>query len=439
MKTQLGGPRLRETLASMGIGLFGSVLLGLSWLAFFKQPLMPGMLALGIALTGGIVLVDRFPIHLRYATKVSITSVALYMTAMLLPQPLAVTCAALGMTAAGVLAREERGLLATDIVFDAARWVIIVSVGSGILNLPIPAFIPHNLLLILAAAGMFLSDILTFSVYTSIIAVQQSLLVLVRETLLHAYAIESIQYMIGLLGVLAFYQAPWALLLLILTCAIVHWSFKRLMEIQQGTREILERTADAVDQRDPFTGFHSKRVEKLTRLIVEQLNIYGTEAELICLASRLHDIGKGVIPIDVLHKPGKLTEDEWVLVKRHPESGAQMVSQFPDFNRGAQMILAHHERWDGKGYPRGLKGPDIPLGARLIAVADAFDAMTSDRPYRRRLTRQEAIQRLVEGRGSQWDPLIVDALLACIDKEDARAQVALPLGHTVHFPLVEKP
>jgi putative nucleotidyltransferase with HDIG domain len=176
----------------------------------------------------------------------------------------------------------------------------------------------------------------------------------------------------------------------------------------------MERIADAVDLRDTYTGHHSRRVTEYTERILRQLNLSGPAATLIITAARVHDIGKVDVPDNILKKEGPLTESEWVMMKAHAEHGAELLARHPAFKPCADIVRHHHERMDGKGYPDGLQGYAIPWGARVIAVADSYDAMTSDRPYRRGMSPTRATQILAEGRGTQWDPMIVDALLQCI-------------------------
>jgi putative two-component system response regulator len=129
----------------------------------------------------------------------------------------------------------------------------------------------------------------------------------------------------------------------------------------------------------------------------------------------VHDIGKIVIDLSLLSKPGKLTDEEWKIFQQHPVTGVQMLSLFPDFADGIALVRSHHERIDGRGYPDGKAGDAIPLGARILAVADGFDAMASPRPYRGALPAEVVLSELREGRGSHWDADVVDVLLHLID------------------------
>jgi HD-GYP domain-containing protein (c-di-GMP phosphodiesterase class II) len=193
--------------------------------------------------------------------------------------------------------------------------------------------------------------------------------------------------------------------------------------MSQYTDKLLKGLADAVDARDTYIGGHSRRVATYTKRILHALNITQADTMLIVTAARVHDIGKLYVPDAILHKAGPLTAEEWETMKAHAAHGAEFLARHADFQPYAELVRHHHERIDGKGYPSGLCGDAIPLGARVIAVADSYDAMTSDRPYRRGMPPTQATQILHEGRGTQWDPLIVDALLQWIANPSERPMI----------------
>ena len=166
--------------------------------------------------------------------------------------------------------------------------------------------------------------------------------------------------------------------------------------------------AKAVDARDTYTGSHSTRVAELSAWITHRLGLDREQIELTRLAASLHDLGKLAIPEEILQKPGPLSDPERLVLQRHPEIGHRMLESL-GVDPVAEWVLHHHERWDGTGYPDRLRGEEIPLGARIIFVADAYDAMTSDRAYRGRLTPREAIEELERCSGTQFDPEIVAA------------------------------
>jgi putative nucleotidyltransferase with HDIG domain len=169
--------------------------------------------------------------------------------------------------------------------------------------------------------------------------------------------------------------------------------------------------AQVVDDRDSSTFHHSERVASYAVSLAGELSLDQSLIELIEQAASVHDLGKIGVPDRVLLKPGPLTTDERATMWLHTQIGARILSQFHLFRSGAEIVLHHHEAFDGSGYPHGLAGDAIPLGARVVAVADAFDAMTSDRPYRRALSVDEAVERFRIGSGRQWDPVVVSAML----------------------------
>ena len=194
---------------------------------------------------------------------------------------------------------------------------------------------------------------------------------------------------------------------------------QQLRQLQAALRELeaaydatLDAITAAVDLRTGETPGHSRRVAAYTLELAAGVGI--TDPLVLGQIRRgalLHDIGKLGIPDAVLHKPGPLTEREWRWMRRHPELGYRLLSGIPFLREAAVIVLYHHEHWDGTGYPHGLKGEEIPLPARLFAVADALDAITSDRPYRPALSFEEARRRLTQGAGHQFDPGVVRAFL----------------------------
>jgi len=179
--------------------------------------------------------------------------------------------------------------------------------------------------------------------------------------------------------------------------------------------------ARAVDARDVYTGSHSQRVAELAARTARRLGLPDEEVELTRLAASLHDLGKLAIPEEILRKPGPLTEPERIVLERHPQIGFRMLESL-GVDPVADWVLHHHERWDGSGYPDGVAGEGIPLGARIIFVADAYDAMISERVYRRRVSPVEAIAELDRCAGTQFDPDVVAALAEELALDAASAQ-----------------
>jgi putative nucleotidyltransferase with HDIG domain len=166
----------------------------------------------------------------------------------------------------------------------------------------------------------------------------------------------------------------------------------------------LSSLVGAIEARDPYTKQHSTRVKRISLTLAREIGFSQGDLNILEVAASLHDIGKIGIPDHILLKPGKLTAEEYEIVKRHPAIGADIISHFNLWGQERELIVHHHERWDGKGYPHGLAGAEIPVLARLISVVDAFDAMTSDRSYRKKLSDETALDIIAENAGSQFDP-----------------------------------
>jgi GAF domain-containing protein len=174
--------------------------------------------------------------------------------------------------------------------------------------------------------------------------------------------------------------------------------------------------ANSIDARDPYTKGHSERVTAYAVMIAEGLDMSQDELERLRYAGLLHDIGKIRIRDHILHKPGRLTDLEFSEMKKHPEYGVEIMQPVKAFKHILPAMLYHHERYDGRGYPHGLAGEDIPLPARILCVADCFDAMTSDRPYRKGMPVADAVAELVRNKRTQFDPDLVDIFLRVVEQ-----------------------
>ncbi len=194
---------------------------------------------------------------------------------------------------------------------------------------------------------------------------------------------------------------------------------KKLNEELEKAQNVLYSLATALEVNDPYTHGHSERVSRLALKIAKLMKLPPKEQELIKRASLLHDIGKIGVNITVIHKPGPLTEEEFEIVKAHPVIGEKICSPLKFAQPMIPIIKYHHERLDGRGYPEGLKGEEIPLGARIVAVADAYDAFTSRRPYRAAVSRKDAISILrTESKEGRWDREVVEVLCRILAEDE---------------------
>ena len=206
-----------------------------------------------------------------------------------------------------------------------------------------------------------------------------------------------------------------------------HW-FGRQRILLEGLTTAHEETVDglvpALDLREHSTGMHSQRVREYTLLLAGRLEVDAPARQHIAYGALLHDVGKIAIPDHILLKPARLTDEEWIEIRKHPDVGYEIVRRVPFLQKAAEIVHAHHERYDGRGYPRGLAREHIPLGARLFAVADVYDALTSDRPYHAAMTYEQAAAEIRDGDGSHLDPAVVAAFLA-VPRADLEAITSL--------------
>lgn len=204
---------------------------------------------------------------------------------------------------------------------------------------------------------------------------------------------------------------------------------------QAGFLASIQALMKALEARDLYTGGHSERVRTWTIRICRQLDLSELQIENLSIAARLHDIGKVGIQDAILAKPSPLSPDEWQIMRSHPIVGVEILSPIRMLQSVLPIIRGHHERWDGKGYPDGIRGQSIPLGSRVIAVEDAYDALVTNRPYRKGFSREKAREILRMGSGTQWDAKVVNALLFVQTRSRTNSQQPLECISEVQDPV----
>lgn len=219
---------------------------------------------------------------------------------------------------------------------------------------------------------------------------------------------------LGIITAMLYERDPYAIALLVIPLIMTHISFQNYANLVHQSQETIEMLALALDKRDPYTSHHSSQVASLATKIASEMHLKPSEIDAISMGGRVHDLGKISIPDSILNKPSPLTADEYARVKQHPKDGYDLLSGLHFYRKVLSFVLYHHERVDGKGYPDGLKSESIPLGAKIISVADAYDAMTSHRPYRDAMSCEQAIAELVKNSGTQFDPSVVEAAVRII-------------------------
>jgi HD-GYP domain-containing protein (c-di-GMP phosphodiesterase class II) len=355
------------------------------------------------------------------------------LVAVILLFPLAWTLAitAVGMLLGGLLRgqRQAPKLLfnTANLALSVAAGSLVWSIGSRIAQLESPLSIPWIAVAALAYYGVntgLLAAMVAFVLDLPVALVWQRNH---RKVLLANMALLAAGVPVA--GLWLAY--PWMLVCLAVALLAVHRAMADRIKLETQTLDSLFQLADILDARDRYTHGHSERVGYYAEQLAVQLHLSGDRAHLAFLAGRLHDIGKCAINNEVLLKRGALDDDERSHMRRHPEVGSAMLAHFSLFGEVARFVRSHHERWDGKGYPDGLRAEAIPLESRIIAVVDAYDAMTTTRPYRVGLPHAEAARRLREGADRQWDPRVVSAFVSWAERHQANAPLAVePLPQT---------
>jgi HD-GYP domain-containing protein (c-di-GMP phosphodiesterase class II) len=207
---------------------------------------------------------------------------------------------------------------------------------------------------------------------------------------------------------------PFASAIVLVPLYVARWAMGQFAEQQRAHSATLAALCQAVETKDFYTRGHSDRVSRGASMIAREINMPPARAEAVTFAGMLHDVGKLGVPTKVLQKEGALTEEEYAAIQLHPMRGLEIVGEIGFLNEALTGIMHHHERMDGRGYPMGFAGDEIPEFAKIIAVADAFDSITSTRSYRRARSIEEAVAELKRGAGSQFDPKIVDAFISAL-------------------------
>jgi HD-GYP domain-containing protein (c-di-GMP phosphodiesterase class II) len=362
------------------------------------------------------VLAERFTIHLTHKTAINVSS-APYLAAVLILPPAIPGAIAMVGGLIGHLSRQRRDPI--EVGFNASvRGLSYLSAAYVYANLrdhphlgpDVAGFGGIGAVVIAAATAHLIS---TVAIATAAGLQLQSnplriFAVTITSDLAPEAAITAIAIQIAFLAKTELILAPVAALPLLL----VYIVFRESVQLRADTHRALADLVEVVELRDPYTAGHSRRVAETARALALRLGLTHEEADFIESAGRVHDLGKVAIDPAVLMKPGRLTDEEMTEMQRHPALGADVVARFAAYGEGWRLVRHHHERWDGKGYPDGLSGADIPMGARILAVADTYDALTSARPYREAKSTAFAIKILTEGAGTQWERSVVDALLA---------------------------
>ena len=317
------------------------------------------------------------------------------------------------------------GLLA--IAFNVSQLVVTVTLAGFLLqalqrqSLDVTGI--RDLGLAIATFGIYFAANLSFVI--GIVALTEAK----KFTLSLADSIRQffVQYLVLCVSALllsALYSiSVWHVLLALFPLTLVHVSFRGYVKLQTEARNTFEKISQLLDARDHYTAVHSMEVAALAVKIGVEMGLGRREIERIDIAARVHDIGKIAVPDAILLKPGKLSEDEWIKMREHPVISAELIAGIEIYSPVAKAVRHEHERWNGTGYPDGLKGEEIPLLSRIIAAADIYNALSTDRPYRKAFSREETARMINDMTEVELDPLVSAALLRVLEDMPAEPEV----------------
>lgn len=370
-----------------------------------------------MALTGAAICAEVFPIRMPRGAELTV-STAIYFAAILILPPAG---ALIPSTVAMASLRFTQRQSLFKVVFNISQYTLAVGLASigyhllGGRSIDEQQIFQIDLLIPLCVAAIIYL-ILNAGIVFGMVALMQRLPF--RYVLFSTRTI--MPQILGMLCVGVLLASEWGSLKMaffIPPLIAIYLSIMSSTRLVDETTAALADIATIVDTRDPNTYDHSLRVAEYTERIAIRLGLSSEDVEFFKLCGRLHDIGKIGITDALLFKPGALSEDEKAEFNRHAMIGANLLRNFQLFRKGVNIVAAHHERYDGRGYPNRLQGDAIPLGARIIAVADSFDAMTSNRPYRSGMSKEQAMDILRQGAGTQWDPSIISVFLDLLSAE----------------------
>jgi putative nucleotidyltransferase with HDIG domain len=372
----------------------------------------------------------RFPVYLSLSHKVSVAAAVFFAAALLLPvwQAGALVAASLVLDSAiaaliKIRATREKppwGAIGLSLLFNAGQgYFSVLAAGLVLAAAGVSAYkgmeSPSDAIAIVAAgAAMYATNVLFMSVAAALATSRNPWAISITTHRMVSAQFASL-YVVGAAAAFASVRFWWVPVLGALPAVLAYVSMRNRVELRREAVRAMERLAEEVDRRDPYTYQHSQRVAEYARSIARQLRLTAAEIELVELAAKVHDIGKIRVPDVILLKPGRLTDDERRVMETHPRLGFEILRQFSEYAKVLDLVLSHHERYDGRGYPNGTVGRRLLLIAQVIPVADSLDAMTSGRAYRGARSLDWALAELRRGAGTQWNPGVVEAAVAALE------------------------
>ncbi|HKW07965.1 MAG TPA: HD-GYP domain-containing protein [Candidatus Dormibacteraeota bacterium] len=405
----------------MAAGLFAANLKGL----VTGHP--DGWLVGALAVAG--ILALEFPLHASINEKLSVASAVFFAAVLLLPMWQAAALVG-GLQASDLLiaairrtirTRETPPLraVAVNMVFNGGQaYLSAVAAGALLAGGGVSArnglSAPGDIGVIAAAA------VVMYVLNLALVAIAKALMTsrnpmhLFFDTQRIAYVQFASLYGLGAVTAFVTVRVVWIPLVAVVPAFLVYQSLRQRVEMRRDAMRAMERMADEVDRRDPYTFNHSQRVAIYAHAIARKLGLSAADLDLVVLAAKVHDVGKIRIPDSILLKPAKLTDAERRVMETHPRLGYDILKLTSEYAKVLDLVLSHHERYDGKGYPNGVVGRRLMLIAQVIPVADSLDAMTTARAYRGARSWDAAMQELRRGAGTQWNPQVVEAAVAVL-------------------------
>jgi hypothetical protein len=382
------------------------------------------------------VLAVRFPIVLRAHFELFVVAVPLTALVLLVPLPVLGLAVGLSSLVGYLLLRLQDPI---EITFNVCQAIIHVFLAGCVFSLTRDASVlgpdvgglgPVGAILLTAA--VYVAGNYALVAGAAALQMGANFFRVWRTHLERDLPTEAVQLGMGVITAIVATVEPLVVPVLAVPVVLISISTRRASQLETDTHDALTRLVELLELRDAYTAGHSRRVAETSKVLALKLGFAPEEAAVVESAGEVHDIGKIIIDPAILHKVDRLSDEEFALIKQHPVFGASIVSRFASYGTGHQMVRHHHERWDGAGYPDNLRGEDIPIGARIIAVADSYDAMTSARSYRGAMPHDRAVAILREGSGVQWDPAVITAMLDYLG-------VGAAEGETFRWPQITTP
>ena len=410
------------------------MLASLFWLASTPT----ASLGISASLVGLAVLALQFPLSVALTERISVATAVFFAVVLVFPVSQAALLVALASALSGVISMIRKfaadrhlplSVAVPTILFNSAQSylsalmaaLVLAAFGTSAQTLsPRPTALVS---LVLAGATMYALNLLLVGTAVAISTGRNPIRVFgsQQRTVLLQFGTL---YLVGTATAVVAARAPLGLVLMVIPATIAYRSLIRRLELSQSAIKRVEQTADNVDRRDPHTFQHSRRVAEYSIAIALKLGLGPHQVNQLRIAAMVHDIGKLGIPDSILLKPGRLTDEERRQMELHPRLGYDYLADFAEYAEVRELVLTHHERCDGRGYPNATELIRLPLIARIMPVADSLDAMTSDRPYRKALSWEHALGELERGAGTQWDARVVAAAISCYRERAAKSAAA---------------